>query len=293
MILKEIDSKDKEINTLTRLLKESTNDNQKALIKKDLDRVKNGYEKEKENAYLLNFEYKNSKNIYVIHDIRLEYKDRTAQIDHILLTRLGIEVLESKSFNGEVTIKSDNSIEVQYKTRKIAQQNPLEQSKRHELVIKDILNDECLLTNKIGQELDISSKVLFNPKTIITNDPLPSDFVRADSYVKERNKEIDNMSIINVYKSAMGLQKINSIKKIADFLISQHKPINFEYEKKYRIKKIKEVKELKEDDTCPRCNDGILVLRKRKNKKFEDKFENDTFLGCSRFPKCRYSIAQD
>ncbi len=121
MILKEIDSKEKEIKVLERLLKESTNDKQKVLIKKDLDNLKNGYIKEKENSYLLDFEYKDNENIHVIHDIRLEYKGRTAQIDHILLTRLGIEVLESKSFSGEVTIKSDNSIEVQYKTRKIAQ----------------------------------------------------------------------------------------------------------------------------------------------------------------------------
>ncbi len=158
------------------------------------------------------------------------------------------------------------------------------------------MDDEGLLTNKIGQELYISSKVLFNPKTIITNDPLPTDFVKADSFVKERNKEIDDTSFFTVLKFAKGLQKIDSIKKIADFLISQHKPINFDYEKKYRIKKLKEEKiadkeedTFKENDSCPRCKEGILIKRERKNKKYENKFESSIFLGCNQFPKCRFS----
>lgn len=295
MILKNIDSKDESIKILEELLNESTSDKQKYLIESDLKNLRNGYQKEKENAYLIDFEFKNSKNVHIIHDLRLEHNGRVAQIDHLLLNRFGIEVLESKSFSGIVTIKSDNSLEVKYKEKIIAQPNPLEQAKRHELVIKELLKDNNLLTNMIGLNLVISSKVLFNPNTVVSNDPMPNDFVKADNFFKNRLDSVDNMGIVQIYKSAFGLQKIDNILNIANFLISQHKPLNFNYRSKYKIKKekIEEVQNNKLMDIeikCPKC-DGILVKRVLKNKKYEDRYSNNEFLGCSNYPKCRHSQA--
>jgi hypothetical protein len=293
MILKNIDSKDESIKILEELLNESTNEKQKYLIESDLKNLKNGYQKEKENAYFIDFEFKNSKNVHIIHDLRLEHNGRVAQIDHLLLNRFGIEVLESKSFSGIVTIKSDNSLEVKYKEKIIAQPNPLEQAKRHELVVRELLKDNNLLTNIIGLNLVISSKVLFNPNTVVSNDPMPNDFVKADNFFKNRIDSIDNMGIVQIYKSAFGLQKIDNILNIANFLISQHKPLNFDYRSKYKIKKekIEEVQNNKLVDIeikCPKC-DGVLVKRELKNKKYQDKYSNNEFLGCSNYPKCRHS----
>lgn len=295
MILKDIDSKDENIKILEELLNESKSEKQKYLIESDLKNLKKGYQKEKENAYLIDFEFKNSKNVHIIHDLRLEHNGRVAQIDHILLSRFGIEVLESKSFSGIVSIKSDNSLEVKYKEKIIAQPNPLEQAKRHELVIKEILKDNNLLTNMIGVNLEISSKVLFNPNTVVSNDPMPNGFVKADNFFKDRIDSIDNMGFVQIYKSAFGLQKIDNILNIANFLISQHKPLNFDYRNKYKIKKekIEEVQNNKLMDVeikCPKC-DGVLVKRELKNKKYQDKYSNNEFLGCSNYPKCRHSQA--
>ncbi len=297
MILKNIDSKDESIKILEELLSESTNEKQKYLIESDLKNLKNGYQKEKENAYLIDFAFKNSKNVYIIHDLRLEHNGRVAQIDHLLLSRFGIEVLESKSFSGVVTVKSDNSLEVKYKDKIIAQPNPLEQASRHETVLRELLNDNNLLKNKIGAKLEISTRVLFNPNTVVTNDPLPSGFVKADNFFKERNDEIDNSGIIKIYKSVLGLQKIDSILNLANFLISRHKPLTFDYKSKYKIKKenIEEVQNIKpinnEEIKCPKCENGILIKRELKNKKYQEKYSNNEFLGCSNYPKCRHSQA--
>jgi ssDNA-binding Zn-finger/Zn-ribbon topoisomerase 1 len=43
--------------------------------------------------------------------------------------------------------------------------------------------------------------------------------------------------------------------------------------------------------SCPRCKEGYLVQRELKNNKFKDKYQSKDFLGCSRYPKCRYSEA--
>lgn len=296
MILKNIDSKDETIKTLEKLLEDSSSEKQKNLIENELKTIKKGYQKEKENAYLIDFEFKNSKNVYIIHDLRLEHNGRVAQIDHLLLSRFGIEVLESKSFTGIVTIKSDNSLEVKYKDKIIAQPNPLEQASRHETVLREVLNDNNLLKNKIGAKLEISTKVLFNPNTVVVNDPLPSGFVKADNFFKERNDEIDNTGIIKIYKSMLSFQKIDSILNLANFLISRHKPLNFDYKNKYKIKKenIEEVQNItliNEEIKCPKCETGILIKRELKNKKYQEKYSNNEFLGCSNYPKCRHSQA--
>lgn len=40
---------------------------------------------------------------------------------------------------------------------------------------------------------------------------------------------------------------------------------------------------------CPRCGDGTLVKRVRKDRRYHDKYDSNEFFGCSRYPKCRYT----
>ena len=73
----------------------------------------------------------------LLHDIRIEHKGRTAQFDHIVIAPLGITILESKSFKGELTIDDDNSLKVKYGKYTKTFPNPIEQNIRHEKVLYD------------------------------------------------------------------------------------------------------------------------------------------------------------
>jgi restriction system protein len=60
----------------------------------------------------------------------------------------------------------------------------------------------------------------------------------------------------------------------------------------------KEIKEtldtiIEDRKFCPRCKQGYLVPRSLKNMKYEDKHKSKEFIGCSRFPKCKYSKDKD
>ncbi len=60
-----------------------------------------------------------------------------AQIDHMIITRFGIELLESKSSKGQMTINKDGSISLKNRNRAtVTLPNPLEQSVRHAKVIR-------------------------------------------------------------------------------------------------------------------------------------------------------------
>jgi len=310
MIFKEFDSKQETIKVLNRLMQHSTNDKQKALILKDLNLLKNGIEAEKQNAYYIDFYLKDSKHIIVLHDIRLEHNGRTAQIDHMLINRFGIELLESKSFKGKLFINEDGSLDVDYNGNIKSFPNPIEQSKRHADVLKQFLIANTNLGKRIELlgGFEISNTILINPETTITNQKLPKNFYRADTYISKRAEAIDNMGAFEVIKTAVKMTNIDTAKDIANLIINAHKPVEFDYENKYKVSKpnvnieekvqVENIKnehieseltkdiqnstkqQLKEGDDCPFCN-SKLVLREGKNK--------IPFLGCSSFPKCRFT----
>lgn len=304
MIFKEIDSKEHEINVLKQLLVKSNSEAQKSLIHKDLMTLENGYKAELENAYYLDFHFKSKDNLILLHDIRIEHKGRTAQFDHIVIAPLGITILESKSFKGELTINDDNSLKVKYGKYTKAFPNPIEQNIRHVQVLYDFIYDtfEIPTRFKLMGGIPINSKVLIHPNTTVSNKKLPEGFERSDAFATSRTKEIDNMGAGKVLLSAVTFVT----KELSKGLIKAHKPIKFDYTMKYKIsKKDKDEKVIVEKEiieneentkdnnakelTCPRCQEGTLVKRTRKSKKFGDQYQSDEFLGCNRFPKCRYT----
>ena len=297
MILKTIDDKSKQIETLEDLYSRSKSEAQKKLIASDLKKVKSGYEAEKENAYYLDFELEKNKNLILIHDIRLEHEGRTAQFDHILISRFGIELLETKSSKGTMTINKDGSIDIKNGKYTNTYPNPLEQSKRHALVLKEFLAASELLSKRIDifGGIEISSKVLINPKTTLTNSTLPEGFERADSFISNRKKEIENISVFKAVSLISKGYNIDKAMEIAQMIVNAHQPLEFDYTKKFKISKEPQIEEKNTIDnskrTCPRCNEGELIVRKSKSKKAKEKYEKNEFLGCSRYPKCRYTEA--
>jgi len=289
MVYKNIDSKEEDIKILRELLEESSSEQQKYLIKKELKKLENGYKSEKDNAYYLNFNY--DKDYYILlHDIRIEHNDKVAQIDHILITIKEIVILESKSFKGILTINNDGSLTVDYKKYKKTFPNPIEQNRRHMTLIKEFLEDKLDLPFrfKMTGGLPISSKVLIDPNTTITNKELSKEFTRSDSFFKQRQEEIEKMNATEVIKALAKILNKDLRKKIAQLLIENHKPVKIDYRKKFPIKA---KKEKEQERKCPKCKDGNLILRK--SKKENNKYKNNEFWGCSNFPKCRYTEELD
>ena len=299
MIFKNIDDKSKQVKTLEDLLLRSKSEVQKKLIETDLKKVKSGYEAEKENAYYLNFELEKNKNLILLHDIRIEYGGRTAQFDHLLISRFGIELLETKSSKGVMTINNDGSLDLKNGKYINTFPNPLEQSKRHAVVLKEFIAASELLSKRIDilGGIDISSKVLINPKTTLTNKQLPDGFERADSFISNRNKEIDNISVFKAVGLFSKGYNIDKAKEIAQIIVDAHKPIEFNYTKKFKIKKAaveekvfdENIKSEEEIKFCPRCKEGRLVVKQIKSKKAKEKYGSAEFIGCDRYPKCRYT----
>ncbi|WP_421716651.1 nuclease-related domain-containing protein [Arcobacter arenosus] len=272
MILKEIDKqKEEDIKLLKEKLKLSKNEKQKYLIKQEISRLETGLTGEKETAYFIDFNLKDSENYVILHDLRLEIDGLTAQIDHLLINKaIGIILLETKNTKAEVTINDDGTMLYEYgKNKSYNQANPLEQSKRHELVLEKILD-------KYNMKLNILSYVVFLPNVIIKNKTLPKNFLRSDTFYDSiYNEFAHSPKKVLTVAAKLIINKIPStkeIRNIGNILVSEHKPVNIDYNIKYKIKN--EIEEKVEEVIVENS-----IYNERNIKKFKDIKNSKKYMG--------------
>src|SRR4051794_25489368 len=108
-------------------------------LERDLAIARAGVQGEKEAAYHIDFNLKDSKNWAVIHDLSIEWNGRVAQIDHLLLNRLlEIHVVETKSFRTKIRFANGGWERLNFGHWE-GIPSPAEQNERHILVLKELL----------------------------------------------------------------------------------------------------------------------------------------------------------
>lgn len=119
---------------------------------KELNIRRAGIRGEAQAAYLIDFDFRDSDNWAVIHDLRLEHRSRVAQIDHLLINRwLDVYVLETKSFSSGLKITEDGEFLRwnDYRNKYEGMASPLEQNTRHIQVLKDVM-DTIAMPERMG-----------------------------------------------------------------------------------------------------------------------------------------------
>lgn len=198
----------------------------------------------------LNNEYK------TINDVMIETSDgKTHQIDHIVISKYGIFVIETKHFNA--TLHGDDYVKNwTYKTYKKTEyiKNPVHQNYGHVQALKEILNIEedklisivCITSNA---KLRINSNVVVRITKLL-------DKIKSYNIIKIDNEE-------ELYNKIKTLNIIDKQKR------KQHIKT---------MEKLKEQKEMENKNKCPLCG-AYLVGRTGKN---------GPFTGCSNYPRCRF-----
>lgn len=78
---------------------------------------------------------------HLINHVTLQMDDGTTQVDHILISRFGVFVVETKDYNGWIFASpSDESWTQVLFRRKSRFQNPIFQNKRHVRAVRDLLS---------------------------------------------------------------------------------------------------------------------------------------------------------
>ena len=197
------------------------------------------------------------KNIYtVLNDIMIDVNGKTYQIDHIVLSKYGVFVIETKQYNGYITgSKYDNKWVRHLKGNElIYYSNPIKQNYGH---VKAICEKFNISEDKVFNIVCIPSK---NAKLNIKDDGEVTD----DSDINDKIISYNKVIIDNVDEIKEKIIKSNIVDSNA---------------RQKHIDNIKVEKKEYDDNTCPKCG-GKLVERTGKYGKF---------IGCMNYPKCKYT----
>ena len=196
------------------------------------------------------------KNEYkIINNVMLKLDGTTHQIDHIVVSKYGIFVIETKQYNGYITgSKYDKKWVKHYKGGNVYYYtNPIRQNYGHVKTIQEIFN--------------LDDNQVFNLVCIPSN---------AKLNIKHDGELVNHLNICERIESHKDVV-IDNPQEIVENLKSKN--IDDIFERHNHNKNIKKsVNNFNSKDTCPQCG-GKLVLRKG----YSD------FLGCSNYPKCKYT----
>jgi hypothetical protein len=238
MIVKNADDKSAALSTLGSLLARADSKKQR-FIEDEIRMMRAGIKGEQESAYHIDFDFSDSAITSVIHDLRLEWGGRVAQIDHVVIHRTHkFYVLETKSFAHGLKITDEGEFLRwnDWKKTYEGMPSPIEQNRRHAEVLHDVLV-------RLGYpKPEIESFVLISPTARIDRSklhPCP-EVVKADQFTTAFTKRF-LASLNSVGGIVNGFSKAifgDSADAIAKNLVRLHKPITIDYEAKFGMREV-------------------------------------------------------
>ncbi len=211
------------------------------------------------------------KEYRVLSDLILPIAGGTTQLDHLVLSRFGIFVIETKNMSGWIfgSADQDKWTQVQKGGKKRRFQNPLRQNYAHVKTVQKILEVDLQL---------LHSFIVFTgtaePKT-----PMPEN-VAWGLHALGKLIGARQQSVLSCSELIAFSEKLQSLALENNSNVRRQHVENLE--RKAAAKSLAQSpRQQKPNDetTCPQCGGEMTQRKNRKT--------GDTFLGCKRFPKCR------
>ena len=199
-------------------------------------------------------------NVYRrFHDIILETEDgATTQIDHVVVSMYGIFIIETKNYAGWIygSEKQAQWTQVLYGTKNRFQ-NPLHQNYRH--------------TMELARALDVPHEKVHS---IVF-------FIGESTFKTEMPPNVMDRGLSGYIRSFQDIVFIGQQLRTIEEKIRMLKE-NPASSKKEHVERL--VNRFTSDTTCPKCGSELVRRTVRQGKN-----AGKTFLGCSGFPKCRFT----
>lgn len=194
----------------------------------------------------------------VLNDIMIKDEKGTHQIDHLVISKFGIFVIEMKNYYGLIKGKEYDNKWCQYLGKnKSYFINPIHQNFGH---IKSLSN---LL--KLDDKYFISIICFSNQAKV---DVKSSSIVTQVDYLKDEILKYEELLVDN------------DIKELSNIIISNN--IEDKFLRKQHMKdvciKINNNRDLENNMICPKCGSELVERNSKYGK----------FIGCSNYPKCKY-----
>ena len=204
----------------------------------------------------------NKRKYKVINDVLLKTQKGSTQIDHIVISKYGIFVIETKNYKGIIKGNEydDNWSQILINKSETLR-NPIKQNNGHIKALKDLIPELRYKNIKSIILFTKRARLEVNCETSVTY------FNKVNKIIKKyRNEEFTKEDVERIYN------KINELN------------INSFKERKTHVKNVKRnIKQAKRSirkNRCPRCG-GKLKKKTGKYGKFK---------GCKNYPQCTFKM---
>lgn len=263
-------------------------------------RVIAGDTSEKQMAFYLKRAFGPAPDLYVLNDIRIEFQGEVAQMDHVVVSRWGLFIVESKSVSGSVRINSHGEWLRELKGSKQGMASPIRQAEMQSLLLKAYLqhHKERLRNAMLGLQkgfafCPINIYVAISDSGVIHRQVDLPEVMKADVVVSAiqswLSKRTSLKSILSLGKDSTDwFMSADEARSVGDFLLASHVSRTVQAKPaasaEVDTSSLPEKNELtySAGDACPNCKAGELVARRARK-------TNNDFLGCSNYPKCKFT----
>lgn len=264
-------------------------------------RVIAGDASEKQMAFYLKRAFSSAPDLYVLNDIRIEFHGEAAQMDHVVVSRWGIFIIESKSVSGSVRINAHGEWVRELKGNKQGMASPVRQAEMQSSILKAYLqhHKERLRNTMLGLQkgfafCPINIYVAISDSGVIHRQIDLPEVMKADVVVSAiqswLSKRTSLKSILSLGKDSTDwFMSADEARTVGDFLLASHvsRTVPVKPATNAEVATASSLPEKNElaystGDACPNCKAGELVARKARK-------TNNDFLGCSNYPKCKFT----
>ena len=200
-----------------------------------------------------------------LNNITLPTANGTTQIDHIIVSRYGIFVIETKNFEGWIfgDVKQAEWTQSLY-GKKYRFQNPLRQNYRHTKALEEFLGLPASHFHSVvcfvGETCKLKTQM---PANVICGGPFR--YIKSKSEILLADNQVE--AIIAAIKGGMRPKNLLGLST--------------------RETKNEHLASLRERHssatTCPKCGNKLVLRTSKKGDK-----AGQQFLGCSNYPACRF-----
>ena len=230
--LRRIDDRRQAIEDLERLLPLAGA--RRDAIVREMGNIRKGVKGEREAAYHIEHEFKDSQITYAVHGLRIEHDGEVAQIDHLLFNRYTrrMVLIETKHLNAELTINQHGEWTATYGNGSFGIPSPTRQAKRHETILRRRLRDtghdeirDFATVALVGTRTVVERRSTVDPIQVVRADMFGlwyQSIVQAAGYLFTGARLLDRMS----HENAMAFMKA---------LSDSHVPERFDWAKRFGV----------------------------------------------------------
>lgn len=194
------------------------------------------------------------------HDVTLPTPDGTTQIDHVLVSRYGIFVIETKHMMGWIFGSEKQAQWTQKIYRKTFKfQNPLRQNYKHVKALEALLD---VPADTIHSVVVFSGSAVFKTR-------MPDNVTIGGGYVRYIKSFRD--PVLSDAQVQEALERIETGRLVP----------NRETHRQH-VKQLKARFETSSERTCPKCGSSMVLRTSKRGAN-----AGNRFWGCSVYPKCR------